>query len=281
MNLLTTIRQFNAVSGRVLPALSARVSRRVLMRPRRYAAKPWEAAAASSAERIHFRFGLSGLRWGERDAPVVLMLHGWEGRATQFAHFVQPLLEQGRQVIALDAPGHGESPGSESNAILFAYAAMEAAAEIRNLEAVVGHSMGAGALAYALSLGLNTERVVLLGGPASLRSVLERYADGVNLQAAARPHFFQLIQRHTGVHPDEVDIRALADGYRHLPALIVHDRRDTLVPFSDGEAVAHHWPHAEFMPTDGLGHWRILTDAAVVARVTSFLTQAPALRRVA
>lgn len=282
MNLLATIRRFNAVSGRIAPTLSARVSRSVLMRPRRYAAKPWEAAAAASAERIHFRFGLSGLRWGERDAPVVLMLHGWEGRATQFAHFVQPLLEQGRQVIALDAPGHGESPGSESNAILFAYAAMEAAAEIPNLEAVVGHSMGAGALAYAVSLGLSTERIVLLGGPASLRQVLERYADGVNLQPRARPHFFSLVERHTGVNQNDVDIRTLAERFSHLPALIVHDRRDAVVPFADGEAIARHWKHAEFMPTEGLGHWRILTDPEVVARVTRFIAaDAPRLRRVA
>lgn len=281
MNLLDTIRSFNAVSGRIAPALSAKVSRRVLMRPRRYAAKPWETAAVAAAERIHFRFGLSGLRWGERDAPVVLMLHGWEGRASQFAHFVQPLVEQGRQVIALDAPGHGESPGEESNAILFAYAAVEAAAEIPNLEAVIGHSMGAGALAYAISLGLSPERVVLLGGPSSLRQVLERYADGVNLTTHARPHFFKAVERHTGVNPDDVDIRKIAESLGHLPALIVHDRRDSMVPFTDGEAVARHWKNAEFMPTDGLGHWRILSDAAVVARVTSFLVDAPALRRVA
>ena len=280
MNLLTSLRQFNAVTGHVAPALSARVSRRVLMRPRRHAPKPWETAIGAAAERIHFRFGLSGLRWGERDAPVVLMLHGWEGRATQFAHFVQPLLERGRQVIALDAPGHGESPGRESNAILFTYALLEAAAEIRNLEAVVGHSMGAGATAYALSLGLDAERVVLLGGPASLRSVLERYADGVNLQAPARRKFFGLVERHTGVDPNAVDIRKLA-GTAAVPALIVHDLRDTMVPFSDGAAIAQAWTGAEFMATEGLGHWRILSDAHVVARVTDFLTGPTALRHAA
>jgi len=252
----------------------------VLMRPRQFTPKPWETAVAGAGERIHFRFGLSGLRWGPHDAPVVLMLHGWEGRATQFAHFVQPLLERGRQVIALDAPGHGQSPGEESNAILFTYALMEAAAEIHDLEAVVGHSMGAGAAAYAVSLGLDPERLVLLGGPASLRSVLERYADGINLKPAARPHFFAEVERHTGVDPNTVDIKQLARNLR-VPTLVVHDRHDSMVPFADGVAVAQAWPGAELMATEGLGHWRILSDAAVVEKVTAFLTAPPALQHAA
>ncbi len=280
MNLLNTLRHFNAISGHLAPTFSARVSRRVLMRPRPHAPRAWEAGALASAERIGFRFGLSGQRWGARDAPVVLMLHGWEGRPTQFAHFIEPLLQQGRQVVALDAPGHGESPGHESNAILFTHALLEAAIEIPNLEAVVGHSMGAGAIGYALSLGLSPERVVLLGGPSSLRSVLEQYADGVKLQPRARERFFNDVARHTGVHPDAVDIRQLARAFR-VPALIVHDRDDALVPFEHGERMAAAWPGAELMATDGLGHWRILTDARVVARATDFLCGAKPLRRVA
>jgi pimeloyl-ACP methyl ester carboxylesterase len=280
MNLLNSLRHFNAVTGHLAPTISARVSRRVLMRPRAHAPKSWEASALASAERIGFRFGLSGLRWGERDAPVVLMLHGWEGRPTQFAHFIAPLLAAGRQVVALDAPGHGESPGNESNAILFTHALLEAAVEIPNLESVVGHSMGAGAIGYALSLGLSAQRAVLLGGPSSLRGVLEQYADGVNLQPRARARFFEVVARHTGVHPDEVDIRRLARDY-DIPALIVHDRNDTLVPFEHGERMAAAWPGAELIATEGLGHWRILTEPQVVARASRFLLGHEPLRRVA
>lgn len=280
MNLLNSLRRFNAITGQIAPTISAHASRRVLMRPRAHAPKAWEAEALARAERVGFRFGLSGLRWGERDAPVVLMLHGWEGRPTQFAHFIEPLLRAGRQVVALDAPGHGESAGDESNAILFTHALLEAAVEIPNLEAVVGHSMGAGAMGYALSLGLSPQRAVLLGGPSSLRSVLEQFADGVNLQPRARSRFFDLVARHTGVHPDEVDIRHLAREYQ-IPALIVHDRDDALVPFEHGERMAAAWSGAELMATEGLGHWRILTDPRVIARATHFLVGSEPLRRVA
>ncbi|MEQ1439136.1 alpha/beta fold hydrolase [Fontimonas sp. SYSU GA230001] len=279
MTAIDHIRRFHALSGRLAPGLSARYARQQLMRPRRLPPRDWEAGAAASARRVSFRFGLSGLRWGADDAPVVLMLHGWEGRPTQFARFIAPLLAAGRQVIALDGPAHGASPGEEANPILFAQALMEAAAEIRDLDAVVGHSMGGGAIGYALSLGLSPRRVVLLGAPSSLRGVLDRFADEVGLLPRVRRRFLDLVHRHTGVDPDAMDIGRLATDY-DVPALVVHDRDDALVPFADGEAMVRNWLGAELLATQGLGHWRILTDPAVVGRVVAFLT-APVLARAA
>src|ERR1051325_9513457 len=113
-------RVVNSVAGIVPPELSAQAAKRVLLHPRRHQPRPYEAAARKSARRVTFRFGLSGLAWGQPGDPVVLMLHGWEGRPTQFAGFVTPLVAAGRQVIALEAPGHGESPGEQATLMEFA-----------------------------------------------------------------------------------------------------------------------------------------------------------------
>src|SRR6218665_1552468 len=50
-------------------------------------------------------------RWGDDGLPKVVLLHGWGGRATQLGPFIQPLLDAGFQVHALDLPGHGHSAG--------------------------------------------------------------------------------------------------------------------------------------------------------------------------
>lgn len=271
---LTAIQTFHTLTGLFAPQVAVRSARRILMRPRLLPPRDWEKPALAQAQRIHFRFGLSGLRWGRAGDPVVLMLHGWEGRASQFGHFVAPLLAAGRQVIALDAPAHGESPGDEANPVMFAYALLEVVPEIRGLEAVVGHSMGAGAIAYALSLGLDVERVVLLGGPSTLRGVLNRFARFIGLPHVARARFFREVEDHTGVPVDDLDLVKAAERLKPA-ALIVHDRDDLMVPHSDGVAIAAAWRGAEFMSTEGLGHWRILTDEAVVRRVTGFLAPEP------
>jgi hypothetical protein len=55
------------------------------------------------------------------------------------------------------------------------------------------------------------------------------------------------------------------------PLLVVHDRDDMEVPWSDGAAIVEAWPGARLVTTTGLGHNRILRDPAVVAEVAGFL----------
>lgn len=269
MSALGVLRAVHSVTGLVLPELPARSARRQLLHPRKHALRSWEIPALDSARRVTFRFGLSGLRWGD-EGPVVLMMHGWEGRPTQFRHFIEPVLASGRQVVALDGPAHGESPGEESTLMGFALAIAEAAVEIRGLETVVGHSMGAAATAIALAQGLPAERAVLLAPPSAIEQGLYGFADTLGLPAPAARRFVDLVGEANGVPARELEISRLASKL-DLPALIVHDRRDTAVPFADGEAIARAWPAAEFLATSGLGHWRVLTDPAVVARVTDFV----------
>ena len=108
MNTLATLRTANRLVGANAPEATARFARKLLMKPQAHRPRDWELGALERAERITFRFGLSGLRWGN-SGPVVLAMHGWSGRATQFAAFIEPLLASGRQVVALEAPAHGQS----------------------------------------------------------------------------------------------------------------------------------------------------------------------------
>ena len=88
--------------------------------------------------------------------PGSLALHGWEGRAAQFQPLASRLVPLGFQVVALDAPAHGRSPGREADPVVFADALQEAAAELGDVHAVVGQSMGGASVLYALSRGLGS-----------------------------------------------------------------------------------------------------------------------------
>jgi pimeloyl-ACP methyl ester carboxylesterase len=57
--------------------------------------------------------------------------------------------------------------------------------------------------------------------------------------------------------------------------LVVHDENDREVPIACGEAIARAWPGAELVRTRGLGHQRILRDAATLKRVVRFVAQNP------
>ena len=58
-------------------------------------------------ELVQNRDRVRAWQWGE--GPPVLLVHGWEGHAAQFAGFIPRLLEQGFSAVAFDAPAHGQS----------------------------------------------------------------------------------------------------------------------------------------------------------------------------
>src|SRR5947208_2190272 len=52
--------------------------------------------------------------WGPVDGsgPLVYLVHGWGGRGSQLASFVEPLRADGYRVVMFDGPAHGDSePG--------------------------------------------------------------------------------------------------------------------------------------------------------------------------
>ena len=269
MNALSAIRTTNQIVGRIAPGMAARMARRLLMRPHVNPPRSFESEAYANAERITFRFGLAGWRWGG-PGPVVLALHGWQGRPSQFKHFVKPLVEAGRQVIALEAPAHGRSPGREAHPLLFAEALIEAAGELRGVEAVIGHSMGGAAALIALDKQRFTDKAVIVGAPAAMHRVLGRFAEFVGLPESARETFYDVVDRHVGVPAAELDMARVGP---RLPVsgLIVHDRDDDMVPFSEGVALSQSWLRAEFLPTAGLGHRLVLADPLVVGRAVRFI----------
>jgi hypothetical protein len=57
------------------------------------------------------------------------------------------------------------------------------------------------------------------------------------------------------------------------PALVVYDRADREVDFSNGEALAWAWPGARMHATSGLGHRRILRTPAAVADIVAFVVE--------
>ncbi len=111
MNALKWVRGVNGTLGWFAPKLVASKMRLAFMTPRALPLRDWELPLLASSERITLRFGLSALRWGQ--GPTVLLMHGWEGRPTQFASLINALVDAGYTVVALDGPAHGRSLGEK------------------------------------------------------------------------------------------------------------------------------------------------------------------------
>lgn len=266
MNQMIWVRGVNAALGRLVPQMLAGRLRERFMTPRSLPPRDWELPLLASAERITLRFGLSALRWGS--GPTVLLMHGWEGRSTQFARLITGLVEAGYGVVALDAPAHGRSPGREANVVLFARALLEAASELPPLHAVIGHSMGGASALLATQMGLRTGALVSISAPSRILTMLRGFARFLGLPARAREHFISQVERTAGIPAAHLDVQRYQ---LQLPGLIVHAEDDPLVPVGEAELIHRAWFDSQLLRLPAGGHQRLLGDPQVLQAVLALL----------
>lgn len=221
-----------------------------------------------------------GWTWG--DGPVVYLVHGWGGHAEQLRPLVRHLLDQGLQVVAFDGLGHGHSdPGAHgrgsSDAVELGRSLDAVAARFGPARAVVAHSMGALSALLALRDGwLSTERLVLIAPVEGVPDFLRRFREVLRFGRRTERHLVARAERRTGYPVAELDVARLGaqlDARPHL--LVVHDLDDRETAHGPSARLVAHWPGARLYSTAGLGHRRILADAAVGGAVARFAARLP------
>jgi pimeloyl-ACP methyl ester carboxylesterase len=240
-------------------------------RPQRPANEPPEFREARPRWLSHRGRRIATWSWGPPDRAAVLLVHGWGGDAAQMRALVRPLLAEGLRVVAFDHPAHGLSDGSLTGLPDLADVVIEVAREHGGVRAVVAHSLGGPATALALARGLPAERAVLVSSPSDLVGYSRRFARWHWIPESVRGAMQAAIEERFGVRWAELEIARIAPRLA-ARALLIHDRGDRVVPWSQGRAFAQHWPGARFLLTAGLGHGRILRDGRVGRAVADFVT---------
>ena len=270
---ISTNVRFSA-SAVLFPELAGAWAERLFLtppQPRDAAASALDLIEARNTYIEHKRRMISTWRWGSRDAPAVLLAHGWGGNAAQMRAFVFPLLQAGYQVIAYDQPAHGVSEGRLTGLPDFADVLAEVAAHYGGVRAVIGHSLGAAAAAVSLAGGKTSfSKVVLVSPPSDLEGYSRRFARWYWIPEAVRNAMQKAIEERYGVRWEELEVPRVAPRMT-AQALVIHDRDDRLMPWAHGASVARHWPGARLLSTEGLGHRRILADERVTQAAAQFI----------
>src|SRR6478609_6994312 len=133
-----------AASRWLFPELAGALAERLFLTPPRLkdaAAAALDLIDARSSFIEHKGRAIATWRWGSREAPAVLLAHGWGGYAAQMRAFVFPLLSAGYRVIAYDQPAHGVSEGRLTGLPDFADALGHIAGYYGGVVGFVGHSL--------------------------------------------------------------------------------------------------------------------------------------------
>ena len=270
MNKLILLRTKNAVLGRLFPDQVAKQAAQLFLTPRTHPQKTWEIDAELQGTRVSFGEDLSAVIWGEDGQPKVLLMHGWEGRATQLYALAEPLVASGFQVIAIDAPQHGKSGGAQSHPVAFAKAILTAGKALGPFAGAVGHSMGGAAIAIAQANGLALESTVLIASPARILDTLNAFAGFIGLPPGCTKHFIGHIEEKVGQPARNLDLVEIFSRLKPV-TLLVHSQDDLEVPVQASEQLHNCCSTTDMVLMRGLGHRRIVRDAGVAECVSQFL----------
>jgi pimeloyl-ACP methyl ester carboxylesterase len=204
----------------------------------------------------------------------VLLVHGWGGHAAQMLPLACAMREQGMRPILIELPAHGRSKGTQSNLPQFARAIEYVSAKLtqddKPLHAVVAHSLAANASAYAASRALATKRLVLIAPPASPFEYTKLFASVFKLSEATRAGMQKHVEAREGILMRQFEPNAVGPRIAQS-VLVVHDRKDSINPFADGQAYQQAITGATMLQTEDLGHRRILKDESTIQAIADFV----------
>lgn len=224
----------------------------------------------------HFNLPFKGIdlpvsSWGNAEGALVILVHGWGGHRGQLGAFVPMLIEAGYRVVAYDAPAHGESAGTHTNAFEMA-AALQALIEmVGQPYAILAHSLGTMSVNVALQQGLTIEKLIFFGALRRLSDAIEPFVKMNNLSEGVEAQVRTAMELKFGEDVWEITSMDLQLPQFDIPALLFHDREDDVTPYISSAGIVRAWKSAKLITTKGLGHRRILRDAGVIQQVLAFL----------
>jgi len=216
---------------------------------------------------------ISGYRWNYSQPKKLLILHGYESSSYKFDHFISKGIKQGYEVLAFDAPAHGQSEGKSVTLQDYVDMIRKVVEQYGPIDAFICHSFGGLALAHYLeSVKPDPHtRVVLIAPATETTTAIDSFFRFLQLNDAVRKEFEALILQRSGSKSSHFSI-SRAMKHIKVPILWIHDEDDKITPVTDVMKVKDKgYPNIEFMFTHGLGHSRIYRDAEVKKKIFSFL----------
>jgi predicted alpha/beta hydrolase family esterase len=241
--------------------------------------RPHEIARLQESKQslVHFKsHKVKCYSWKSTSNPAlgeVILVHGWEGQAGNFADFIPLLLDAGFDVFAFDAPGHGFTLSEDTSVFEF-LEVVKSFLQKRKPKFIVSHSFGGVAVSNALSdLDLKVKKYLLFTTPNSFG---ERIRD-LSAQMGVSKKVVERVKRYF-VEEEGFDLNGLsvAEFVQKADveeALIIHDENDGVIGIDQSETVVNVWPAARLLRMQGTGHFRILRDDRSLQFGKSFLTE--------
>ncbi|HZG26555.1 MAG TPA: alpha/beta hydrolase [Chitinophagaceae bacterium] len=265
---------FVRIASKLFPDQAANFAYRQLTHPQVKKLRQHELDILDKAEKGSYLFkGFDIRTYTWHGGPEkILLIHGWEGQAGNFADLVEKLVEANFTVFAFDGPSHGFS--STGRTSLFEFTSLVGIL-IREfgVSKLVSHSFGGVATTYSLSTNLDLviDRYVLLTTPDTFLERIEDVSEQIGITQKVKNKLINRLNKETSMDVKNMAVSKFVKTINVAKSLIIHDRKDTVIPIDRARNVYKNWTACELVEIEGTGHFRILRTEFVLARTLDFL----------
>lgn len=219
----------------------------------------------------HREFDIQLYTWKGGDNKV-LLIHGWEGQAGNFADIIEELINHNFTIYAFDAPSHGFS--SKGRASLFEFTELVGLLikkyAVRKL---VSHSFGGVATTFSLytNQDIVIDKYLLLTVPDKFIERIDDVVEQIGITEKVKHLLIERLERETKLDVYKLCVSDFVKEINVEKALIIHDTYDKIIPIYRAKNVLKNWKNSHFLEISGTGHFRILRTSSVIEKAITFL----------
>ena len=230
------------------------------------------------AQKVSFdllSYHINGFRWvpEKSNGKKVLICHGFDSYSYRFYEFIEPLLSEGFEVLAFDAPSHGISSGKQINMPVYQQMVLEIDKRFGPVDGIMAHSLGGLGAGLALEQMEDHQhkRFVLISPATETTRAIETFFKTIVVSKQVKHEFEKLIVELGGYPSSWYSVARIMQQIT-TPTLWIHDEEDKITPYEDMKHLPEkQLPHIQFIITKGLGH-SLYVDKMIAKKIIAFLS---------
>ncbi len=185
---------------------------------------------------------------------TVILVHGWESNTWRWHKLIEHLAEAKYNIIAFDAPGHGNSSGKYLHVPLYAKV-LQSMIDEYDPKFLIGHSVGGMTLLYNEHIHPSPimEKIITIGSPSEFYEIMNHFKTLLGFDDSVLSALDSFINKNFGFTIREFSTSRYAST-NTKKGLLLHDKLDIIAPYHASQQVHANWNGSQLISTEGLGH---------------------------